>query len=166
MRRDVGTGTALTSYKGCACHPGALAALGGDHVVAAQRSRGGPLHFWGWPRDVQAGRCFAPEPLTAVAGSPGGALCAAGGASGAAYLWDTGSGRLLRTWPAHYKARGGVCGVACCATSGVPSVEGGVRGEGGWCVGVPFPHLTPHPSCCISSHMPPAPFMRMYVTAR
>jgi pre-rRNA-processing protein IPI3 len=44
------------------------------------------------------------ERLTAVAASPDGALLAAGGASGAVYIWEAGSGRLLRSWAAHYKA--------------------------------------------------------------
>ena len=46
-----------------------------------------------------------------MAASPDGAFCAAGGASGAAFVWETSSGRLLRTWPAHYKV-GGVGGTA------------------------------------------------------
>jgi WD40 repeat protein len=48
-------------------------------------------------------RSFTPERLTALAASPDGSYLAAGGGSGAVYLWDTPSGRLLATWPAHYK---------------------------------------------------------------
>ncbi len=43
------------------------------------------------------------ERITAVACSTDGTLLAGGGASGALYLWDLASGRLLRTWAAHYK---------------------------------------------------------------
>lgn len=38
-----------------------------------------------------------------------GAYLAAGGASGTIYVWELGSGRLLRTWPAHYKAVSVLC---------------------------------------------------------
>jgi len=50
-------------------------------------------------------RCYAAEPVLVVAASPDGVHLAGGGASGAVYLWETPSGRLLRSWPAHYKAR-------------------------------------------------------------
>lgn len=99
------TGTALTSFKSNACPPGALSPLGRDYLVAAQLGRGGGLHFWAWHKDQLYQRSFAPEPLTAVAASPGGVFCAAGGASGAAYVWESSSGRLLKAWPAHYKVR-------------------------------------------------------------
>ena len=48
-------------------------------------------------------RCYAAEPVLALAASPDGAHLAGGGASGALYLWETASGRLLRSWPAHYQ---------------------------------------------------------------
>lgn len=99
------TGTALTSFKANASPPGGLARLGRDYLVAAQLGRGGGLHFWAWHKDQVHQRCFAAEPLTAVAATADGLYCAAGGASGAAFLWEASSGRLLRTWPAHYKAR-------------------------------------------------------------
>lgn len=102
-RRDLHTGTLLTTFKSCSCPPGGLSRLGRDYLVAAQLGRGGGLHFWAWHKDQPHLRCFAAEQLTCVAASPDGAWCAGGGASGAAFVWETSSGRLLRTWPAHYK---------------------------------------------------------------
>lgn len=55
-------------------------------------------------------RSFTQERLTAVAASRDGAYLAGGGASGSLYLWELGSGRLLRAWPAHYKASAGGVG--------------------------------------------------------
>lgn len=103
--RDVSTGTALTSFKSNACPPNGLSLLGRDYLVAAQAARGGSLHFWAWHKDQPHQRCFAAEQLTAVAATRDGVFCAAGGASGAVFVWETSSGRLLRTWPAHYKVR-------------------------------------------------------------
>ncbi|KAL4446691.1 hypothetical protein ABPG77_007935 [Micractinium sp. CCAP 211/92] len=118
---DLHTGTLLTSFKSCSCPPGGLSRLGRDYLVAAQLGRGGGLHFWAWHKDQPHLRCFAAEQLTCVAASPDGAWCAAGGASGAAFVWETSSGRLLKTWPAHYKA------VTCLAwsDSGAVLVTGG-----------------------------------------
>ncbi|PRW33905.1 ROOT INITIATION DEFECTIVE 3 [Chlorella sorokiniana] len=118
---DVSTGTALTSFKSNACPPNGLSLLGRDYLVAAQAARGGSLHFWAWHKDQPHQRCFAAEQLTAVAATRDGVYCAAGGASGAVFVWETSSGRLLRTWPAHYKA------VTCLAfsDSGAVLVTGG-----------------------------------------
>jgi WD40 repeat protein len=99
----VHTGTALTSFKANACPPNGLSPLGRDYFVAAQLGRGGSLHVWAWHKDQPHQRSFASEPLTAVAATPDGVFLAAGGASGAVHLWETSSGRLLKSWPAHYK---------------------------------------------------------------
>lgn len=48
-------------------------------------------------------RSFMVEAPTVLAASPDGGLLVAGGASGTLYLWEVPSGRLLRTWAAHYK---------------------------------------------------------------
>ena len=112
--RDVSTGTALTSFKSNACPPNGLSLLGRDYLVAAQAARGGSLHFWAWHKDQPHQRCFAAEQLTAVAATRDGMFCAAGGSSGAIFVWETSSGRLLRTWPAHYKVRFcRVCSTGC-----------------------------------------------------
>jgi hypothetical protein len=50
-------------------------------------------------------RCFTQEPLTALAASPNGCYLVGGGSSGTLYCWETASGKLLRSWPAHYKVR-------------------------------------------------------------
>lgn len=131
-RRDLHTGTLLTSFKSCSCPPGGLSRLGRDYLVAAQLGRGGGLHFWAWHKDQPHLRCFAAEQLTCVAASPDGAWCAAGGASGAAFVWETSSGRLLKTWPAHYKVgraagpavmQGPPLGPLCCPASPCQAAE-------------------------------------------
>ena len=70
---------------------------------AVQASKGA-LHAWTWGREQPVLRCFAAEPVCALAASPDGALAAGGTATGALLLWQTSTGRLLRTWHAHHKA--------------------------------------------------------------
>ncbi len=54
-------------------------------------------------QDAALQRSFAAEPIVAIAASADGCHVAGGGASGHLYLWQAASGRLLRSWPAHYK---------------------------------------------------------------
>ena len=48
-------------------------------------------------------RAFTLEPVRALAATADGVYVAGGGASGTIYIWATGSGQLVRSWPAHYK---------------------------------------------------------------
>jgi len=67
-------------------------------------------------QDAVLQRCFAAEPVFALAASADGCHVAGGGASGHVYLWQAASGRLLRSWPAHYKV--------CTAVLDLGSVSG------------------------------------------
>ncbi|GFH21551.1 uncharacterized protein HaLaN_18880 [Haematococcus lacustris] len=80
-----------------------MCCLGADYFAAVQNNKDTVL-FWTWHKDQVVQRSFAQEKLTALAASTCGALLAGGGASGTVYMWETASGRLLRSWPAHYKA--------------------------------------------------------------
>ena len=83
-----------------AAHPDGSAARA---FHTAQTSKGA-LHGWAWAREQPALRCFLSEPLHALSCSPDGALCAGGTPTGALLLWQTATGKLLRTWHAHHKA--------------------------------------------------------------
>ena len=48
-------------------------------------------------------RSYAAEPILALACTQDGTYCAGGGPSGSVHIWEAPSGRLLRSWPAHYK---------------------------------------------------------------
>lgn len=102
---DIATGCFLTAYKGGGAAKNGLALVGRDYIVAAQPTSmiSSALLFWTWHRSSMLQRSFAAETLTCVAASEHGGLCAAGAASGRIYLWQTGSGHLLKSWAAHYK---------------------------------------------------------------
>ena len=119
-------------------------------VGVARTARLTPAAFpWCCAQDQVHLRSFAPEPITAVACSPDGVYCVAGGASGALHIWDTSSGRLLRSWPAHYKVRPAslhcaqrvhASHVACCHPSSWRSASGRASAR------APSPH-PPTPPC-------------------
>jgi pre-rRNA-processing protein IPI3 len=48
-------------------------------------------------------QCHAPERIGPLAVSDDGSMCCGGGVSGRLYLWEVGSGALVRSWDAHYK---------------------------------------------------------------
>lgn len=99
---DVRTGTLVATWKGNSCNRNCLSLVGRDYVAAAQTGKGS-LHFWTWHKDQLLQRSFTLEPITAVVASPDGSFVAGGAASGTVYIWQTGTGRLMRSWPAHYK---------------------------------------------------------------
>jgi pre-rRNA-processing protein IPI3 len=117
INRDLDTGAQLATFKAAggggggasggggnnACSGrGGLCAVGKGYLCSAQRHKDS-VTLWAWHRDQPLHRCFVPERVTAVAASPDGALVAGGGGSGALYLWHAPTGRLLRSWPAHYR---------------------------------------------------------------
>eukprot|EP00775_Hariotina_reticulata_P006600 gene6600-6828_t len=100
---DLDTATQLAQYKANASARNCCCRLGHDYFASAQNNKD-VIHFWTWHKDQVLQRCFTQEALTALAASPNGAYLAGGGTSGTLYCWEVASGRLLRSWPAHYKA--------------------------------------------------------------
>ena len=60
--------------------------------------------MWGFDKESPLHTFFVGEPMAVVAASPDGSHFAAGSVTGAAYVWEVSTGRLVRTWPAHFKA--------------------------------------------------------------
>ena len=71
--------------------------------VSAQVSKNA-LDVWGLDKESALHKFFVGEPMGVIAASPDGAHFAAGSLTGAAYIWEVSTGRLVRTWPAHFKA--------------------------------------------------------------
>jgi len=94
--------------------------MGRDYFITTQISKPS-LHIWTWHKDHAHQRSFPPEQITSLACTIDGAYCAAGGISGAVHLWETSTGRLIRSWPAHYKR------ITCLAfsASGAELISGG-----------------------------------------
>ncbi|GFR41561.1 hypothetical protein Agub_g2281 [Astrephomene gubernaculifera] len=100
---DLKTGAALKSFKGNGSPQNGLCTLGHDYIAAAQTSKHA-LNFWTWNREQILQRSYVSEAILALTASPDGKYLAGGSSSGTLYLWEVASGRLLRTWAAHYKA--------------------------------------------------------------
>lgn len=107
---DSTTGRVLGNYKEASCGPNALSSLGQDYLLAAQSSTKA-LQLWSWGKEQRLHRCFVVEQMQAVTATQDGTYVLAGGTSGSVYVWEAATGRLLRSWPAHFKA------VTCLACS-------------------------------------------------
>ncbi|CAD7703834.1 unnamed protein product, partial [Ostreobium quekettii] len=103
LDRNVSTAATLLSLKPLACGRNALCAVGREYLAAAQRSKG-VLRFWSWDKGAWVHDSFAPEPMHALIATLDGVYIVGGAKSGSLYVWEATTGRLLRSWPAHYKA--------------------------------------------------------------
>ena len=91
----------LTLVQGPDCHfRGPAGAC--DYVLAAQQDRPS-IHAWTWPKDALHLRCSTSERIGPLAVSKDGVFCCGGGASGRLYVWELGTGELLRVLGGHYK---------------------------------------------------------------
>ena len=71
--------------------------------LAAVQSNKAYVNVWDWNRDTPQVRCSAPEKLVSVAVSEVLQVLVGGGESGKAYMWEIGTGSLLRSWDCHYR---------------------------------------------------------------
>jgi len=107
---DLASGALLSHLRSCSSPRNALACVGLHHLAAAQlhkpssASPGGAVFFWAWHKNQVAFKSYPVEPIAPLACTSDGAYLSGGGASGRIYFWEVASGRLLRVWPAHYKA--------------------------------------------------------------
>lgn len=60
-------------------------------------------HVWAWGEKKPRYRGSLPEKMTAMTFSPDAVLCFGGSQNGSIWVWQMGSGCLLRFWPAHFR---------------------------------------------------------------
>lgn len=100
--RDLHTGTTLCSFKTSNSAPRAATLLGRDYFASCQL-RKPIIHFWDFRKEQVKQKSFVPEKCWSLACTNDGSLCAAGGESGSLHVWDTSTGALLVSFPAHHK---------------------------------------------------------------
>ena len=102
INRDLHTGTTLCSFKTSNSAPRAASLLGRDYFASCQAKK--PIiHFWDYRKEQIKQKSFVPEKCWSIACTSDGSLCAAGGESGSIHVWDTSTGALLVSFPAHHK---------------------------------------------------------------
>ncbi|KAJ3158142.1 Pre-rRNA-processing protein ipi3 [Geranomyces michiganensis] len=105
---DLRSGAILASLKGNNSAPRTTTTLPSqclysDAFLAAQNDRA-LVNVWSWAKSQILAKFPLPEKLSALCASHSGLYCVGGGESGRLYVWEMATGRLLRTFDAHYKA--------------------------------------------------------------
>mmetsp|Transcript_615 Transcript_615/g.1048 ORF Transcript_615/g.1048 Transcript_615/m.1048 type:complete len:488 (+) Transcript_615:69-1532(+) len=77
--------------------------LAGDHILAVQENKN-TIKSWSWKKEQVEITCTSPEKLGPVCATSCGTFIIAGGVSGSCYLWEAGSGELIRVWKSHYRS--------------------------------------------------------------
>lgn len=111
------------------------------------------IHVYNWARDAPVFRCAMGENITCLQASrPHSSYIVGGSASGKIYIWEVGTGELLRIWQAHYKPVTAIAWSSCgtlLATSGADGIihvwdallllDAATMGD---LQAVPVPHIT------------------------
>ncbi|XP_078443774.1 transducin/WD40 repeat-like superfamily protein isoform X2 [Wolffia australiana] len=103
---DLQTGAEQMRYRSCASAPHGLASVAGRFLASSQvgNSSSGSILYWSWHKPQVEIKSFPVEPIVSLVSDPDGSFLLGGGSSGNIYIWEIGSGKLLRKWQGHYLA--------------------------------------------------------------
>lgn len=104
LATDLQSGAVVNTFEEGVAQPGAFGIIGCScsYIFAAQAKKA-LWHVWAWGDKKPCYRASLPERMTAMAFTSRAELCFGGSASGSIYVWQLGTGTLLRCWPAHYR---------------------------------------------------------------
>mmetsp|Transcript_70149 Transcript_70149/g.195160 ORF Transcript_70149/g.195160 Transcript_70149/m.195160 type:complete len:509 (-) Transcript_70149:173-1699(-) len=104
LATDLHSGAVVATFEESSAQPGAFGMIGSSsgHIFAVQAKKA-LWSVWAWGDKKPCYRASLPEKTTAMAFSADGSFCFAGMASGSIYVWQLGTGCLLRCWPAHFR---------------------------------------------------------------
>lgn len=102
---DLTTAAEVCKYSELGVSTSSLCRLGKSLFAGSNAQDGSKeVQTWDFGRAQPVCKSNVPERVCALSGSHSGTYLAGGGHSGAIYVWEVASGRLLRSWPGHYKA--------------------------------------------------------------
>eukprot|EP00928_Gymnodinium_smaydae_P024707 TRINITY_DN19918_c0_g1_i1.p1 TRINITY_DN19918_c0_g1~~TRINITY_DN19918_c0_g1_i1.p1 ORF type:complete len:463 (+),score=98.85 TRINITY_DN19918_c0_g1_i1:65-1453(+) len=100
---DLHSGALLNTFEDSSAHPGAFGLVGNSNYLFAVQEKRALWNVWAWGEKKPCYRASLPERTTAMVFTRDGTLCFAGAATGSIYVWQAGTGSLLRCWPAHFR---------------------------------------------------------------
>lgn len=101
---DLHSGAVVNTFEDSATQPNVFGTIGesSSHIFAVQAKKA-LWHVWSWDDKKPCYRASLPEKITAMTFTNDGLLCFGGSISGSIYVWQLGTGSLLRCWPAHFR---------------------------------------------------------------
>ncbi|PKU85490.1 protein ROOT INITIATION DEFECTIVE 3 [Dendrobium catenatum] len=106
---DLVSGAEQLRYRSSASPPHGLISVSRRFLASSQlrenpSSSSAPIFFWSWEKPQVQVRSFPAEPIGPLVSDSDGSYIIGGGPSGAIYLWEVASGKLLNKWTAHYRS--------------------------------------------------------------
>ncbi|PON77335.1 Guanine nucleotide-binding protein, beta subunit [Parasponia andersonii] len=106
---DIATGNHLLHIPTCASPPRGLVCLRNQFIFASQIHRhgsvgGGAIFMWHLNKPQPPLRSYPLEAIGPLSCTKDGVYLSGGALSGNAYIWEAGSGKLLKTWRAHHRS--------------------------------------------------------------
>ncbi|KAK8966380.1 Protein SPA1-RELATED 4 [Platanthera guangdongensis] len=106
---DLHSGIEQLRYRSCASPPHGLLSVSQHFLASSQlrenpSSSTAPIFFWSWDKPQVQVKSFPAEPIGPLVSDSDGSYIIGGGSSGAIYLWEIASGKLLNKWNAHYRS--------------------------------------------------------------
>lgn len=105
---DLQSGAEQLRYKSCASPRHGLVCVGQRFLASSQlrnaSASSGSVLYWTWSKPQVEVKSFPSEQIKPLAANREGTYIVGGGLSGDIYVWEVASGRLLKTWNAHYRA--------------------------------------------------------------
>lgn len=106
---DLVSGAEKLRYRSCASPPHGLLSVSRRFLASSQlrenpSSSTAPIFFWSWEKPQVQVRSFPAEFIGPLVSDSDGSYIIGGGSSGAIYLWEVASGKLLNKFTAHFRS--------------------------------------------------------------
>jgi WD40 repeat protein len=153
---DVQTGNISSHFQDSAASVVVPVGTGETRVICAPQSSKGLLHYWkltpeGTPEGsgMPVYKCSSPEKFSALVFSSCGGLMFAGTPSGTVFVWQTWTGRMLKSWTCHF---GAVTALAVTADSGMLFTAGEDASVKAFFLPTLWDQVVPSPALLVTGH--------------
>mmetsp|Transcript_2358 Transcript_2358/g.4422 ORF Transcript_2358/g.4422 Transcript_2358/m.4422 type:complete len:499 (-) Transcript_2358:23-1519(-) len=104
LATDLRSGAGVATFEDVAAQPHGFGPVGhsSSSIFAVQANKA-LWHVWAWGEKKPSFRGSLPEKMTAMTFTADAAFCFGGSVSGSIWAWQTSTGALLRSWPAHFR---------------------------------------------------------------
>jgi len=104
LATDLRSGASVATFEDVAAQPHGFGPVGKttSSIFAVQANKA-LWHVWGWGEKKPSFRGSLPDKMSAMTFTADAAFCFGGSVSGSIWVWQTSTGALLRSWPAHFR---------------------------------------------------------------